>query len=159
MSKTQACFKAIITNLHQVLVNSKWHACVCKVSCQGCQQFSKFWVLLYIWRSQMNRQTGVHWNISKAKKTDGLVIIDLGLLHLSSAIPWGGGGGPGQIQLCMGTYRGFKILLYPGDRGNQVGSIYHILAPWGKPRPLFKEIRLISSCLKSKAYIHCRPLV
>lgn len=54
-------------------------------------------------------------NISKAKKTDGLVIIDLELLHLSLAIPCGGGGTPGKYNFVWGLtgIAGFEILILP----------------------------------------------
>lgn len=67
---------------------------------------------------------------------------------------WGGGGDPGQIQLCTGTYRysGIWNITFTLE----VGEIRYgwFTTPQVKPGPLYKEIiRSISSCLKWRAYI------
>ena len=61
-------------------------------------------------------------------------------MHLSSAIPWwvGGGGGAGQIQLSMGTFRGFERSLYPAGGGNE-GGFRKPCTP-GKTGGFLKEI-------------------
>ena len=66
------------------------------------------------------------------------------LMHLSSAIPWGD---PGQIQLCMGTHRGIWKIILPSRWGKFTTSLNQ------KPGALSKEIRSISSCLKSRIFI------
>ena len=58
-------------------------------------------------------------NISKAKKTDGLVIIDLELLHLSLAIPWGGET-PGKYSFVQGL-TGINFTLEVGE----IRLVYH----------------------------------
>ena len=65
------------------------------------------------------------------------------LMRLSSAIPWGD---PGQIQLCTGTHRGIWKIILPSRWGKFTTSLHQ------KPGALSKEIRLISSCLKSRIY-------
>ena len=54
----------------------------------------------------------------------------LGVMHLSSAIPWGGT--PGKFNLEWGLLRGFERLTHPGGGGNDGGLFSKSLAPRGK---------------------------
>ena len=51
------------------------------------------------------------------------------LMHLSSAIPWGGT--PGKFNVEWGLIRGFERLTYPGGGGNEGGLFSKSLAPRG----------------------------
>ena len=53
------------------------------------------------------------------------------VMHLSSAIPWGGGT-PGKFNVEWGLIRGFERLTYPGGGGNEGGLFSKSLAPRGK---------------------------
>ena len=52
------------------------------------------------------------------------------VMHLSSAIPWGGT--PGKFNVEWGLIRGFERLTYPGGGGNEGGLFSKSLAPRGK---------------------------
>ena len=54
----------------------------------------------------------------------------LNVMHLSSAIPWGGT--PGKFNVEWGLIRGFERLTYPGGGGNEGGLFSKSLAPRGK---------------------------
>ena len=64
-------------------------------------------------------------------------------MHLSSTIPLRDAG---QIQLCMGTYRGIWKNILPSRWGKFTTSLHQKLGA------LSKAIRSISSCLKSRIY-------
>ena len=53
------------------------------------------------------------------------------VMHLASAIPWGGGT-PGKFNVEWGLIRGFERLTYPGGGGNEGGLFSKSLAPRGK---------------------------
>ena len=57
---------------------------------------------------------------------------EITFMHLSSAIPWGGGGDPGKFNVEWGLIRGFERLTYPGGGGNEGGLFSKSLAPRGK---------------------------
>ena len=56
---------------------------------------------------------------------------EITFMHLSSAIPWGGGN-PGKFNVEWGLIRGFERLTYPGGGGNEGGLFSKSLAPRGK---------------------------
>ena len=59
-----------------------------------------------------------------------LISLNCFLMHLSSAIPWGGT--PGKFNVEWGLIRGFERLTYPGGGGNEGGLFSKSLAPRGK---------------------------
>ena len=91
-------------------------------------------------------KVGVSWPVSFRNSTHLYIVhhhFIQSFMRLSSAIPCGD---CRQIQLCVGSYRGIWKNILPSRWGKFTTSLHQ------KPGALSKEIRSISSCLKSRIY-------
>ena len=78
-------------------------------------------------------------------------------MHLSSAIPWGGGT-PGKFNVEWGLIRGFERLTYPGGGGNE-GGLFPKALHRGENRGLwltFFCVIVFSSTLKFALLRKCK---